>query len=93
MLGHRMDLAAAMARICCFSCSISAACSNPVDCSRPKGLRRKASLSRNGVGRGAAAIFKFSLVEALSRARISRTRAGDRPCIRCRATVTYQPYE
>ncbi len=90
---YRMDFVAAAARICCFRCSVSAARSNPVDCSQPKGLLRKASVSRNGVGRGPVATFKFALVEALSRVRISRTRAGERPCIRCRATVTYQPYK
>ena len=69
---YRMDLAAAIARICCFSCSVSAARSNPVNCSRPKGLQRKASLLWNGVWRDAAALFDFTFAEALSRVRAFR---------------------
>ena len=38
---YRMDFAAAAARICCFRCSVWACCSIPVNCSGPKGLRRK----------------------------------------------------
>lgn len=87
-----MDFAAAIARICCFTSSISEHRSSPVDCSRPEGLRKPLLLRTVTAAAGTATLTLF-FREAFSLARISRTRTGRSPCMRCRATVTYQPYE